>query len=147
MITQQEIKELFDYKDGELYWKVKPLRGEIGDLAGHVRKDKRKVVGLKSRYFYTYRLIYLMHFGELPNLIDHIDKNPLNNKIENLRKATKSQNALNSNTKNVSWIKNRKKWKVQANKKHIGYFENLELAELVAIMAKEKYYGGFANHA
>jgi hypothetical protein len=94
----------------------------------------------------------------LPEFLDHIDGNTFNNCIENLRPATISQNNCNqvirkdntSGIKGVSWCKTWKKWKVrvQINRKRIsfGYFKNLELAELVAIEARNKFHGNFAKH-
>jgi hypothetical protein len=94
----------------------------------------------------------------LPNFIDHIDCNKSNNKIENLRVATKSQNQCNraitllnkSGVKNVSWSKDRKEWVVQISvngkKKFIGRYKDLELADLVAQEARDKFHGKFARH-
>ena len=53
----------------------------------------------KRKGILMHRLIYELHFGSIPEgiLIDHIDRNPLNNRLENLRLATKQQNAQNHN--------------------------------------------------
>ncbi len=55
-----------------------------------------------------------------------------------------------SGVKNVSWYKSLNKWvvsmRVKNTAKTIGYFDDLELAELVAIEARNKYRGEFANH-
>ena len=99
-----------------------------------------------------------MFNGYLPKFIDHIDCNPSNNKIENLREATFSQNQHNtkkritntSGVKNVHWYKPLKKWMVyimiNKKRKHLGYFNNIELAELVAQEARNKYHGKYARH-
>jgi hypothetical protein len=99
-----------------------------------------------------------MFHGVLPTFIDHINNNRLDNRIENLRIATDSQNNCNkgiqanntSGSKNVKWHERIKKYEVsvQVNKqrKYIGVFEDLELADLVATMAREKYHGSFAKH-
>jgi len=95
-----------------------------------------------------------MHTGLNPEIVDHIDRNPSNNIFENLRAATRQQNNSNSgirkdNTsgvKGVTWHNNRWDVRVGFNKKriHLGCFEDLELAELVAEMGREKYHGAFA---
>ena len=76
--------------------------------------------------------------------------------VENLREATNQQNQFNvgllgrnkSGVKNVVW--NRCKWKVymriNSKTKNLGAFEDLELAELVAIEARNKFHGEFVNH-
>jgi len=99
-----------------------------------------------------------MHHNYFPEYIDHIDNNPLNNKIENLRECTLSQNSQNqklksnntSRIKNVTWHKRVKKWQVQiminGKNKYFGVYEDLHLAELVATEARIKYYAEFARH-
>ena len=100
----------------------------------------------------------MMQHGYVPRIIDHVDGNPLNNKIENLRPATISQNSMNakiyctnkSGVKNVNWNKNSKKWevKLQVNGKrqNFGAFADLELATAVAKAIRNKYYKEFAGY-
>ena len=161
IITKELLDELFEYKDGSLYWKVTlSNRGKIGNKAGSARTDGYLRLGINGKEYAIHRLVFFMHNGYLPKIIDHIDNNYLNNKIENLREATQSQNLQNSklsknNTsgiKNVSWDKEKNKWlvsiKIKNNGKsqYIGYYADIELAELIAIEAREKYHGTFANH-
>ena len=55
-----------------------------------------------------------------------------------------------SGVKGVSWHKRSKKWVVSIGvnwkRKALGYFDDLDLAELVSIEARNKYHGEFANH-
>ena len=158
-ITQDYLNQLFEYRDGVLYWKVKPSKKVlIGDKAGNKREDGYCLTMTAGKRYLNHRLIFLMHHGCLPQFIDHIDGNPSNNKIENLRAAKSTQNQHNrklgkdniSSLKNVGWHAKRKKWEVKVRvnnkRKHIGYFEDLELAALVAQEARNKYHGEFANH-
>ena len=160
MITKELLNKIFQYKDGELYWKEKTSpysHIKIGDKAGCVNKEGYVVICVNKKIHKAHRLIFLMHHGYLPKEIDHKDTNPLNNRIENLREATTSQNGYNKNiqknnksgSKNVSWSKVANKWavqiKVNGNLKHIGYFEDLELADLVAQEARDLYHGEFAR--
>jgi len=73
------------------------------------------------------------------NFIDHIDMNPRNNHISNLRKVTHSQNIHNNNFLGVSFKKERKKWlariRFNGKRKFLGYFENKE----EAIEVRRKY--------
>jgi hypothetical protein len=105
------------------------------------------------------RIIFLLHKGylEKDNIIDHIDNNSLNNKIENLRKCTISQNCHNSkmpknNTsghKGVHLHKLSGKWRVQMKlngKYHcFGLYVNKEDAIKVAIAARKKLHGDFGR--
>lgn len=159
MVTQERLKELFDYQDGKLIWKVSRGRAVIGAVAGHLHKhfDYYRITINKNIYF-THKLIFMFHNGFMPEIVDHIDGNPLNNKIENLRPATRSQNMRNakihktntSGVKNVHWSKIDKKWIVMlryaGTKKYFGSFDDIELADLVAQEARDKFHGQYARH-
>jgi hypothetical protein len=154
IISHQQLKEIFNYKDGNLYKKNK--NNKKAGSKNIIPYDKTLVLGTR---YYIHRLIFLYHYGFFPQFVDHIDGNPTNNKIENLREANSSQNMKNqkipkdntSGVKNVCWHKKAKKWCVQlrlnGKKFHIGLFQDLELAELIAIEARNKYYGEWANHS
>jgi hypothetical protein len=159
MITQDQVKELFEYRAGELYWKVKPAqRVKIGDKAGTAKARGYIGVKIKRKLYPVHRLIFLMFYGYLPNCIDHIDNNPSNNKIENLRLATLSENQYNakvrkdnkSGVKGVNWHKNVKKWCVQlvinGKTKHFGSYHDIQIAKFIAETMRYKYHGAFANH-
>lgn len=87
---------LFDYKDGFLYWKV-PINSysRVGTIAGYQMDKRYWVISIDNKMYRAHRLIFLWHHGYIPQFIDHIDQNKINNKIENLRAATKSQNMQN----------------------------------------------------
>jgi len=159
-ITQEQVKALFDYQeDGNLVRKVKTSnRVKVGEVVGWMTAKRYKAVHIDGKPEYIHRLIFLYHHGYIPECIDHIDNDPLNNRIENLRAASFGENMLNirgfvgskSGVKGVTWSESSKKWMVmcRVNKKpkYIGVYEDLELAELVAMEARNKYHGQFANH-
>jgi len=158
-ITKEILNFLFEYKDGDLYWKFSlSCKSPKGTIAGCIKHDRYRRIGINKKPYLAHRLIFMMHHGYLPEVVDHIDGNRLNNRIENLREATQSQNCQNqkiqknntSGYKNVTWNKRKRKWRValKANKKHIeiGYFKDLELAGLVAQEARNKYHKQFASH-
>jgi len=153
-ITQEYLKEIFDYKDGNLIRKVKTCTNVIvGDIVGTVHNNGYLRVQISRKLYYVHRLIFMMHYGYFPKEIDHIDGNPQNNKIENLREATHSQNNKNlaikkNNTSGFSGVcfcKTRKKWSAQividGKRKTLGRFENKEEAVLCRKMAEIKYFG------
>jgi hypothetical protein len=146
-ISYEEAKANFIEIDGQVYRKV-----------GCANPDGYVSIGYKNTYLSAHRIVFLLNHGYLPEIVDHIDGNPSNNKIENLRAADKSTNAMNrparsdskTGIKNVCWSKAHKKWVVNINinkrKTQIGYFKDIELAELVAIEARDKFHGEFAKH-
>lgn len=157
-ISFEEIKSLFDYKDGQLIWKTGRV-GTKGTAAGCVHKATGYIkVKIKNKGLMAHRLIFFLHHGFLPECVDHIDGNKSNNKIENFRAATKSQNSMNqkirstntSSIKGLSWHRVNKKWKVSLCKEYkiyyFGTYEDRELAELVAIEATEKLHGNFSAY-
>jgi len=160
LLLRDLLLEIFDYKDGKLLWKVaKGTRTDLlGKEAGNKREDGYVRIKVNNRLYLAHRIIFLMVNGYLPKEIDHIDGNRSNNKIENLREVTKSENAQNRKTpinntsgvKGVCWHKATKKWYVQlqVNKKnkYFGTYDDLELAQLVAIEARDKYHNQFARN-
>lgn len=157
MITQQRLHELFDYRDGHLYWKVARTRGvQPGDQAGSRNGCGYIAIGISGKKHLAHRLIFLWHYGFCPKYIDHIDRNRANNQISNLRAATSSENQANVvfNSRNtsgimgVAWEKRKKRWKAQLRVKgkcmQLGLFLNIEDARLAYNSAKQKYFGAFA---
>ena len=161
-LTQEYLKSILDYDldTGIFTWKInKAKRTNIGDIAGWSDNGYREIE-INDKKYKAHRLAWLYVYGEMPKkLIDHVDGNRSNNKISNLREATYQTNNENyktpktnkSGVKNVSWYKNINKWvvsiSIRKTKKTVGYYDDLELAELVAVEARNKYRGEFANHA
>jgi len=97
-ISQDILRALFDYDpEGFLVWKVSESnRVRVGQRAGCLDISSGYWrVGIKGRCFRYHRVIYAWHTGEWPPLIDHRDNDTQNNKIENLRSLTPSQNTYN----------------------------------------------------
>jgi hypothetical protein len=125
------------YKEGRLYWLKPPRQGVSKDsLVGKERINNKgyRMAMIKGKYWLIHRLIYIYHFKEIKEVIDHIDRNKLNNNIENLRDVSRSINQSNigipshntSGYKGVSFYKSRNKWvaEIRVNKKKhwIGSF-------------------------
>jgi len=157
-MTQEYAHSLFEYKDGSLHWKVrKAPHVKIGARVGSPEVNGYETVYEDGRNWRIHRLVFLMQYGYLPKMIDHINGNRKDNRIENLRTADNNQNAHNqvlrsdnvSGIKGVSWNNDRQKWAVRVNynkKTYQRYVQDLELAELVANEMRSKLHGEFANH-
>jgi hypothetical protein len=160
MLSQSEIITLFDYVDGQLIWKVDRRSRKVkGTIAGWNNNLNYKSVCVGSKQYKIHQLVWILHNGDIPKdkIIDHINGNPNDNRIGNLRLATMSENQYNSKIrkdnksgiKGVHWDKKSNKWKAQlvikGKKTGLGYYVDLELAELVINEARDKFHGNFSN--
>jgi hypothetical protein len=137
---------------------VNRCRAKAGQIAGRTKKNGYCEVRVDGKLHGTHRLIYLMHKGDLPRFVDHIDGNPSNNLIENLREATHAENMRNSklpitNTsgfKGVYWDKRTDKWVASCSfgSKHytIGYYTTIIDAAVAVKEFREEHHKEFANH-
>jgi hypothetical protein len=157
--TQQEVKELFNYSDdGFLVWSVNRKRARVGNKVGAHDPSGYLRTRVNEKLHLVHRLIYLWHHGYMPEMVDHIDGNKSNNRIENLREANRVTNQYNSKlsrmntsgSKNVSFCAQTKKWAVKmmlfGKRRTLGRFDDIELADLVAREARAKFHGAFARN-
>lgn len=150
----------YNPETGVLVWKTRnSKRVNIGDVAGCVSPDGRVLIGINKKLYKAHRVIWAMVTGEWPtNLIDHKNGNPSDNRFENLREATKSQNQMNikriasnsSGIKGVSWSKASQKWRatimINGKSKHLGVFATIEEASEAYKVAAQNLHGEFAAH-
>lgn len=160
-ITQELVKSLFEYSDGFLYWKVRPAMSvNIGDKAGRLNKSKsgnRYQIGIKGKQYYSSRLIFLWHKGWMPINVDHENHIKTDDRINNLRAASRAQNSQNrmslsgSTSKYLGVVlhKRDKNWQggifVEGKTKYLGYFKTEASAALAYNRAAVMYFGEFAN--
>lgn len=96
--TIERVRELFAYDDatGNLIHRTNRRMARIGDVAGTVGAKGYLQVKVDSRKFFVHRIVWLLNTGEWPRYqIDHIDRDPLNNRIENLRDVSPAINNTN----------------------------------------------------
>lgn len=158
MISQNELIELFIYSKGKLFWNKAKQSIKLGQEAGCLDDKGYICVTIKGKNYKLHRLIFLYHHGYLPKFIDHIDTNIKNNNIENLRPATKSENACNrtkqknntSGIKGISWNKKLKKWRVQCNKDgksfYLGVYSDINDAELTLLNFRVIIHGQYTRN-
>lgn len=159
MLTREELKEFLSYdRDTGIFVWIKPSGNRVrsGDIAGNFDNLYIKIC-ISGRRYRAHHLAWLYEYGEFPKLIDHINGNKTDNRIENLRLATTSQNAMNSkmfsnNTsgvKGVNWIASRNRWRVQIKRDGITYFggrfKTIEEAEVAARNLRDRLHGEFSN--
>jgi len=141
--------EIFEYKDGELFWKVRTSnRVNVGDVAGSHDPLGYVRVNYKNIMYQAHRIIWEMHNDDIDDglQIDHIDLNPSNNRIENLRTCTHQQNNWNKNSKGFC-IKNGKyvsRITISGKEIYLGRFDCMLDARAAYLSARKKYFGEFA---
>lgn len=126
-----------------------------GTQAGNLNKLGYLRIAIDDSLFMAHRLAWLLHHGEpVPGVIDHVDRNPRNNSMANLRAATWSQNRANSpgnnnalGHKGVSKNYNRFGARIWENGKRVelGRFSTAEEAAEAYRNAAIRLYGDFAR--
>lgn len=161
-ITQQTALEYLRYEPetGFLFWRKKASdKTVIGKRAGWQRSPNGyRQVGLVKEIVYEHRLIWLIVTGAFPEFqIDHRNGLKYDNKFDNLREASGTQNLANigvkrdntSGTKNVHWCNTKKRWIVKVKRSgsvhHVGAFSDYGTAVIAADAARLAVHGEFAS--
>jgi hypothetical protein len=169
-IDIQMLRALLDYDPatGDFVWRERPaelFRGDIracavwnaryaGKKAGTVSKWGYLVVSLFKQRYFAQRLAYFLMTEAWPAYdVDHVNRNKLDNRWENLRPATRAQNTANtskqsnntSGFKGVSYYKSRGKWEANLCRKRLGYFDCPVAAHLAYVVASRKRFKEFAE--
>lgn len=152
-------KEWLRYEPtGKLYWKkTSSSKAVSGAEAGWKDKDGYLVTTIKGKKLRLARLIWSMHYGEIPDgmHVDHINNNITDNRIENLRLASPSQNSCNrrAQSNNSLGIKGccfvNGKYRVsivkRGSEKYIRHFNSIEEAKAAYSSESKKIHGEFCN--
>lgn len=145
-----EWNKIFRYENGQLWWKEPKGGRVISKPAGCKRPDGYVIVCIDYKMYMAHRVIFEMHYGKIPNVIsiDHIDRDKSNNRIENLRLATKQENGRNNSARGFCWIKRENSFTayitIDGKKKHLGYYDNALDARASYLRSRRKHFGEFA---
>ena len=151
-------KLVYNENTGVFSYRYSRGRAKQGRIAGTVMKTGHIRIQIDGVLYLAHRLVWLWSYGKFPDKdIDHINGNPSDNRIENLRLCTKNQNQHNrklrldsrTGVKGVT-ISQEGKYKahIQTDNKrlHLGTFNTLEEADNVCRQYREKQHGIFARH-
>jgi hypothetical protein len=143
--------KIWEYSDSGsgLLWKIqRPGSRGIGNQAGG-KQLKYYSVRYKNKYYFCHHIIWSLFNGLIPEsrVIDHIDRNGHNNRIENLSIKTSTENSYNNTAfgqscyKGISWFERDKKWLARLGTKEgyifLGYHEDpRKAAEIWDVAAK-----------
>ena len=99
-LTQSRLREVLSYdpETGVFTWRMARGRSPAGAIAGSVRKGSgRREINIDGRHYRSHRLAWFYMTGEWPaELVDHRNRQPEDDRWNNLREATNTQNTHNS---------------------------------------------------
>lgn len=170
MLAQEYIRSRLDY-DGETgvftwlpiiesdAWKAYWNRQFAGRIAGSLHKTGYVRINIGCVTYTAHKLAWVYVNGDIPPSfeIDHIDRNRSNNRIENLRLATRQQNSRNkkvpknntSGVLGVVWNAGCNKWQAQieSNGKsvYLGLHASIEFAVEARVNAARSIFGKWAG--
>lgn len=162
MITQNELKEILHYdpETGIFTRLVASSNNKMkaGQVAGGVSDKGYIRIRIRGKRYLAHRLAWLYVYGTFPtDGTDHVNGVRDDNRLCNLRPATKSQNGMNqgkqrSNTsgfKGVYWSSQHQKWRAQCvangKKYYLGLFDAAEDASAAYQAFAVKHHGQFFN--
>lgn len=161
--SQDELRRLFEYdpQSGKLIWRHRPESDArwnnrfAGKEAGHVSKRGYVQVQVGDRLALAHRVIWKWLHDEEPPEVDHRDTDPSNNREQNLRASTRSQNLANRRGKRGKALP--KGVQLTAHGRycaqiaaegetvHLGNFETAEEASAAFTAAARTRHGDFAR--
>jgi len=158
-ILPREIFDYFDYdpETGVVRWKIdNGPKNRKGRAVGHKNKRGYTEARFRGKNYGCHRIAWAIGHNTLdvPPILDHINGNPSDNRLCNLRAATSQQNVFNTKSrrnglKGASFRKRSNKWisqiKFNEKNKHLGYFDTEIEAHEAYCRAARELHGEFFN--
>lgn len=130
-------------------------RGKVGEVVGSLQNEGYWVFKYNRKTYRAHRVIYSLLNPKVNMeglVVDHIDRNPSNNRIENLRLCSETENHYNrwrKGTKLKGTTRSGNRWlaqiQVSGKKLHIGRFDTQEEAHQAYVEAAKKLHGEFCR--
>lgn len=154
-LTQESLRELLRYDpDTGLFFNLRGRRGyRVGDQVGWQVSEGYIAIRILGKQYKAHRLAWLYVHAKWPsNDIDHINRVRNDNRIANLRDATRSQNLQNASPRSdnksgvtgVWWDKRLSKWsagiRLDGRTKHLGRFNTKEDAIAARLRAEKEFH-------
>jgi len=168
MIDPEGLRLTLDYDplSGKLRWKHRDDRSAqwnarmAGKHAGTINSNGYVEVRMNGHRYGAHRLAWIITHGVIPAglTVDHVDRDPSNNRLANLRLATQSQNNANSlrkksasGVKGVTWRADRNYWMaritINGRSVNLGKFATAPEAHAAYLARARAVFGQFARGA
>jgi len=163
-LSLARLREVLDYdpETGVLTWRLRlSPKCRLGDPAGQIGAQGYRKIRLDGKYYPASHLAWFHYYGEAPSrLVDHKDRDKSNDRIENLRLATSSENARNRKRSSLSTTglkgasrfnspRNAKKFRstitVDGKRIHLGQFDTAEEAHAAYAEKVAELHGEFGR--
>jgi len=147
MILEEKLKAF-----KEKGWTYNKDTGEVFSHTGNTIRGKdghgyifcRIRIDGKNTVLFAHQLAWYLSTGEVPNIVDHINRNRTDNRIVNLRSITPQQNTFNTDAKGYSWNTDRNKYqariRINGKLQSLGVYDNETDANQAYLNAKEIYH-------
>ena len=141
----------YDPQSGVFRFRASRGRRKAGDVAGYVKADGYRMIHVGDKWRYAHRLAWLVSTGSWPEAeIDHINGQRDDNRLANLRAATRSENMRNVPS-NKGWHRKGTRWqaliRINGERKYLGTFSTERDAQTTYEQAAQKLHGVFAKPA
>lgn len=160
-MTKTLLRDLFEYLPDGTFRRIGKIgrSGTLGRIvAGSKHHTGYRVLKVDNRTVMFHRAVWIWHNGKCPKVLDHINRNREDNRIENLRPLTTTKNLWNqkkmrnstTGVKGLHWEASRGYWvgSVQANgKRHkVGFSKDRAKVEQLLKRKREELHGKYATH-
>lgn len=161
LLTQDKLKSLLSYdpNTGIFTWLIdRGGKARVGAQAGSLTKKGYLNISIHKKLYRAHRLAWLYVYGSWPaQEIDHINRNKSDNRIDNLRDASRRLNNINKNLprnntsgiKGVGWHEKKQKWRARIfvfrKQINLGWYSTKESAVTARMRAEERYGYAAAN--
>ena len=162
-LTAERLREALDYNPGTGVFTRKATaninpKAQAGSVAGSIATNGYRMIRVDTKRYCAHRLAWLYVFGVWPRAeIDHVNNQRDDNRLSNLREATRRENAANarlavnnsSGVKGVSFDRWTGRWiayaHVEGKMRNLGRFDNQADAARASYEARRKAFGEFAR--
>jgi hypothetical protein len=165
VLTQARLRQLLSYspESGLIVWRRRSNNSQFNShFAGKIAGTKQSAgyiqIGIDGKKYLAHRLVFLYIRGSFPRgNVDHVNHIPSDNRFENLRSGSQSQNRANSrqpctNTsgkKGVYYRRDYGNWFAQIHKDgktiYLGIHDSIDQAAAAYAAAAKQIFGDFAR--